>query len=62
MPVFPHNEILFSVETNIVGYNQGIRFYVRSSVDDNTGTLVNINIPENSGERNKSLVVDIIIW
>ncbi|KAL5267301.1 hypothetical protein ACHWQZ_G004369 [Mnemiopsis leidyi] len=48
MPVFPHNEILFSVETNIVGYKQGIRFYVRSSVDDVTGTLVNINIPENS--------------
>ena len=50
---------MFSVQTNIVGYNQGIRFYVRSSVDDGVGSLFNINIPENSGKSVWQWVMDI---
>ena len=62
MLVHPLDEIMFSVQTNVVGYNQGIRFYVRSSPDDATGTYVNINIPENSGKSVGSWVVDIHVW
>ena len=30
--------------------DQGIRFYVRSSVNDDRGILVNINIPSDMGK------------
>ena len=50
MSVDPYEEILFAVQTIKAGQNQGIRFYLRSSPKDASGTYVNINIPKNSGE------------
>lgn len=50
MSVYPYDEILFSVQTKKELFTQGIRFYIRSNPDDDTGTYVNINIPVDSGE------------
>ena len=47
---YPYEEILFAVQTKKVMADQGIRFFVRSSVDDDRGTLVNINIPSDMGK------------
>ena len=47
---YPYEEILFAVQTKKVMASQGIRFHVRSSVDDERGTLVNINIPSDMGK------------
>ena len=51
MSVDPYEEILFAVQTIKVDHNQGIRFHLRSSPDDASGTYVNINIPANSGKN-----------
>ena len=48
--VDPYEEILFAVQTIKADQNQGIRFYLRSSPKDASGTYVNINIPKNSGK------------
>ena len=49
--ITPLEEYLFSVQTNIVAFTQGIRLYMRSDESDSAGILVNINIPVNSGEK-----------
>ena len=46
MVITPLDGYLFSVQTDVVDYTTGIRFYVYGY----DGTLININIPANSGK------------
>ena len=46
MEITPLDGYLFSVQTDIVDTTTGIRFYVNKYYE----TLININIPANSGK------------